>query len=263
MVYIINMVEMEKNILSRFANLSVEMSLPQMKAGEVWIVGAGPGELGLLSLHGLNALQQADIVLHDSLVSPSLLALAGDAQTEYVGKRAGAGRSGASRKQTDISQRLIELSRAGKKVVRLKGGDPGIFGRSGEEAHALAGAGVSFRVFAGVSAALAAAHAAEVSLTHRERNHSVSFITGHDAGLINWQALCDGARTLVIYMPQDYAAIQARLLGAGRAPSESIVIVSHAGLAPKEAIIKTTLSELDKNVAEPPSIIIVGAKGWE
>ena len=129
MVYIINMVEMgkefqKKELLSRFADLSAEMSLPQMKAGEVWIVGAGPGELGLLSLHGLNALQQADIVLHDSLVSPSLLALAGDAQTEYVGKRAGAGRSGASRKQTDISQRLIELSRAGQEGCALEGRRP-------------------------------------------------------------------------------------------------------------------------------------------
>ena len=241
--------------------MSAELSLPQLQAGEVWIVGAGSGELGLLTLHGLNALQQADVVLHDSLVAPAVLALA-KGECLYVGKKAGAQHSSAARKQKDVSAQMIALAQDGKKVVRLKGGDAGIFGRGGEEAEALLGAGIEFKVFAGVSAALSAAHRAEVSLTHRDKNQALAFVTGHDVRQINWRALAEGAGVIAVYMPQDYSGLKDSLLAAGKAQTESVAIISHAGLLSKEKIIHTTLQDLDQHLAAPPAIVIIGAKKW-
>lgn len=247
----------EENLLSRFADLSASQDLPRLAEGEVWIIGAGAGELGLLTLHGLNGLQQADIVLHDSLIAPAILSLAKNAQLEYVGKRAGVKKS---RGQKDISRRLIELARLGKKVVRLKGGDPGIFGRGGEEVEALIEARIPCKIFAGVSAGLAAAHVSGLSLTHRTQNHVVSFITGHDAELLDWDALVVSKAVLVIYMPQDYNALQQKLLAAGMEAQTLTTIISSASLPPKEHIIHTQLSELGVCEKQSPALIIIGAR---
>ncbi len=145
--------------------------------GTVWLVGAGPGDPGLLTLHAARALAEADVVLHDALVSPEILALAPQARLEPVGKRAGGRRT----PQLRINQRLIGLAREGHRVVRLKGGDPLVFGRGGEEALALAAAGIRFRIVPGVSAGIGGAAAAGIPVTHRGLAHSVAFVTGHDA----------------------------------------------------------------------------------
>ena len=145
--------------------------------GTVWLVGAGPGDPGLLTLHAAHALAEADVVLHDALVSPEILALAPQARLEPVGKRAGGRRT----PQLRINERLIRLAREGHRVVRLKGGDPLVFGRGGEEALALAAAGIRFRIVPGVSAGIGGTAAAGIPVTHRGLAHSVAFVTGHDA----------------------------------------------------------------------------------
>lgn len=246
---------------SRFARYSAQLNLPPMKAGEVWIVGAGPGEAGLLTLYGLHGLQEADVVLHDSLISPAVLALA-QGELIYVGKRKGALGANEARKQKDISAQMIARAQENKKVLRLKGGDPSIFGRGGEEASALMAAGVPFKMFAGVSAALAAAHRAEVALTHREHNRVVAFVTGHEPEKIDWQSLFKGAGVVAIYMPQDYKSIQRSLLAAGKKESEALILVSAAGLAEGEKITHTTLGALEQVAPAPPAILLLGAKKW-
>src|SRR6201999_3096096 len=141
-----------------------------------------------------------DVVLHDALISPEILALAPQARLEPVGKRAG----GATTPQLRINARLVEHARAGRRVVRLKGGDPLVFGRGGEEALALAAAGVRFRIVPGVSAGIGGAAAAGIPVTHRGLAHSVAFVTGHDAGgdvpELDWPALARGSDVLVLYM---------------------------------------------------------------
>ncbi len=204
---------------------------PDFTPGSVWLVGAGPGDPGLLTLHAVHALKQADVILHDALIAPEILALGGaTARLEAVGKRAGR----PSAKQLRINQRLIELARAGLRVVRLKGGDPYVFGRGGEEALALAAAGVPFRIVPGVTAGIAAPAYAGIPTTHRMRAQSVAFVTGHNAGggaprAVDWPALARGADTLVLYMGrQRLTEIAAELLAAGRAPEEPVAILSDA-----------------------------------
>ena len=161
---------------------------PLFHPGSVWLVGAGPGDPGLLTLHALHALAEADVVLHDALVPPDILALAGAARLEAVGKRAG----GARTHQMRINQRLITLARQGLRVVRLKGGDPLVFGRGGEEALALAAAGIPFRVVPGISAGIGGTAAAGIPLTHRGLARSVVFV---DRPRRAWRpAGCRGAR---------------------------------------------------------------------
>ena len=151
---------------------------PAFDAGSVWLVGAGPGDPGLLTLHALHALQQADIILHDALVPEEILSLAPQARLEAVGKRAG----GTRTPQLRINQRLIALARQGLRVVRLKGGDPLIFGRGGEEALALAAAGIPFRIVPGDQRGHRRHRSAGIPLTHRGLTRTVTFATGHDAG---------------------------------------------------------------------------------
>src|SRR3977135_428204 len=151
---------------------------PAFDAGSVWLVGAGPGDPGLLTLHALHALQQAEIILHDALVPGEILSLAARSRLEAVGKRAG----GQPTPQLRIKPRLIALARQGVRVVRLKGGDPLIFGRGGEEALALAAAGIPFRIVPGISAGIGGPASAGIPLTHRTLAQSVAFITGYGAG---------------------------------------------------------------------------------
>jgi uroporphyrin-III C-methyltransferase len=216
----------------------------EIAPGSVWLVGAGPGDPGLLTLHAVHALEQADVVLHDALVAPEILTLCGPAaRLEPVGKRAGR----RSHRQLRINQRLIDLARENLRVVRLKGGDPLVFGRGGEEALALAAAGVPFRIVPGVTAGYGALAYAGIPATHRGLAQSVAFVTGHHAGgdarEVDWAALAKGAHTLVLYMAtQRLRAIVEALLAAGRDPQDPVAILYDA-TTPRQRFLRTTLSE--------------------
>jgi uroporphyrin-III C-methyltransferase len=238
--------------------------LPAFEPGSVWLAGAGPGEPGLLSLLALHGLKRADIVVYDALVDERILAMARPvAVREYAGKRGGK----PSAKQRDISLRLIELAREGKRVLRLKGGDPFVFGRGGEEALALVAAGVPFRIVPGISAGIGGLAYAGIPVTHREVNSAVTFITGHDAsGLVpdsvDWAALAKGAPVLVIYMALKHIEqIAQRLIAGGRRPGEPVAIVAKATLV-EQRVLETTLANAAKDAAaakiEPPAIVVVG-----
>src|SRR5690349_20018334 len=165
--------------------------VPVFAPGHVWLAGAGPGDPGLLTLDALAGLSQADVIVHDALVDARILALAGAAaRLEFAGKLGGK----PSATQADISERLIALARAGERVLRLKGGDPFVFGRGGEEAAALAAAGIPFRIIPGISAGIGGLAYAGIPVTHRDINSAVTFITGHDtSGLVpdsvDWPSL--------------------------------------------------------------------------
>jgi len=238
--------------------------LPAFEPGWVWLVGAGPGDPGLLTLHAVNALAQADVVVHDALVDPRILAHARPgAEIEFAGKRGGK----PSPKQRDISLRLVELARAGKRVCRLKGGDPFVFGRGGEEALTLVEAGIPFRIVPGVSAGIGGLAYAGIPVTHRDINQSVTFLTGHDqSGLtpsaIDWEGVARGAPVLVMYMAVKHLAqIAAALILAGRATDEPLAIVSNATTEAQQ-VLETTLGQaaaaLAESGLEPPAIVVVG-----
>jgi uroporphyrin-III C-methyltransferase len=239
-------------------------SLPAFEPGSVWLVGAGPGDPGLLTLHAANALAQADHVIYDALVDPRVLDLARPGTVvEYAGKRGGK----PSPKQRDISLRLVELARAGRRVLRLKGGDPFVFGRGGEEALALVEAGVPFRVVPGISAGIGGLAYAGVPVTHRDVNHSVTFLTGHDqTGLapasIDWEGVARGAPVIVMYMAIKHLGhIAERLIAAGRGASEPVAVISEA-TTPRQRVLETTLGEAAEAVAaaglEPPALVVLG-----
>jgi uroporphyrin-III C-methyltransferase len=246
------------------AALSLPLSLPEFAPGSVWLVGAGPGDPGLLSLLALHALRHADVVVHDALVDPRILALArGEAALEFAGKRGGK----PSPKQRDISARLVELARQGKRVLRLKGGDPFVFGRGAEEALALVAAGVPFRIVPGITAGIGGLSYAGIPTTHRETNAAVTFLTGHgSAGDVpdglDWAALARGAPVLVIYMALKHlGAIAERLIAGGRPPAEPLAIVSKAA-TPEQRVLETTLGAAaraaEDAAIEPPAIIVLG-----
>ncbi len=233
---------------------------PPFDPGSVWLVGAGPGDPGLLTLHAAHALAQADIVLHDALVSEEILSLAPQAVLESVGKRAGGERT----PQLRINQRLIQLARQGLKVVRLKGGDPLVFGRGGEEALALVAAGVPFRIVPGISAGIGGTASAGIPVTHRGLSRSVAFATGHDSSGdlsdIDWASLSRGVEVLVLYMAQrQTGAIAERLMAAGRAPDEAVALISDA-TTPRQSVAITTLAEAARAVttAGAPLLIVIG-----
>jgi uroporphyrin-III C-methyltransferase len=233
---------------------------PDFKPGSVWLVGAGPGDPGLLTLHALHALAEADIVLHDALVSPEILALAVTARLEPVGKRAG----GVRTHQLRINQRLIGLARQGLRVLRLKGGDPLVFGRGGEEALALAAAGIAFRIVPGVSAGMGGTASAGIPLTHRMLARSVVFATGHDLhGEAPDVARFARVDTLVFYMALRHAgALAEQLIEAGRAPDDAVAFVANATM-PSQSV---TLASLDTAASvaatlspDDPTLIVVGS----
>jgi uroporphyrin-III C-methyltransferase len=234
---------------------------PKRAAGDVWLVGAGPGDPELLTLKALKALQGADVVVHDGLVSPAILDLApAAAQRLSVAKR----KSRHSYAQDEINRLLVAFAREGLTVVRLKGGDPFIFGRGGEELEACRAAGIACHVVPGVTAALAAGAAAGAPLTHRGAAQAVTFVTGHAAAGgepdLDWAALAKPNQTVVIYMGvSTAAAIAARLMAAGRAGSTPALIVEDASLATERRIV-TTLAGIAA-AAEPvtgPALLIVG-----
>ena len=238
--------------------------LPAFEPGWVWLVGAGPGDPGLLTLHAANAIRQADAIVYDALVDPRVLAFARPGATvEYAGKRGGK----PSPKQRDVSLKLVSLAREGKRVCRLKGGDPFVFGRGGEEALTLVGAGIPFRIVPGVSAGIGGLAYAGIPVTHRDINHAVTFLTGHDqSGLtpstVDWESVARGAPVIVMYMAMKHLAqIAARLILAGRATEEPVAIVSHATTEAQQ-VLETTLGEaaadLSASGMEPPAIVVVG-----
>ncbi|MGF1454560.1 MAG: uroporphyrinogen-III C-methyltransferase [Alphaproteobacteria bacterium] len=240
------------------------LRFPAFEAGWVWLAGAGPGDPGLLTLHGAHALASADVIVHDALVGDGILALARpEAEIEYAGKRGGK----PSPKQRDISARLIALAGEGKRVLRLKGGDPFMFGRGGEEALALVEAGVSFRVIPGVTAGIGGLGYAGIPATHRDVNQAVTFITGHTAhgdvpdGL-DWEALGRGSPVIVLYMAMKHLGrIADQLLASGRAADEAVAIISRA-TTPDQRVLETTLGEADRAARkagmEAPSVIVIG-----
>lgn len=238
-------------------------SWPELLPGWVWLVGAGPGDPGLLTLHALNALRQAEVIVYDALVEPRILDWAPNAEKIYSGKRGGK----PSPKQRDISLHLIDLAQAGKRVLRLKGGDPFVFGRGGEEAQTLIAHGIPVRIVPGISAGIGGLAYAGIPVTHRDVNQSVTFLTGHDQSgetpaTLNWQAISDGSQVIVIYMAiKHLAQISAHLLAAGRPASEPVALVTNATL-PDQRVLETTLGSCVADTIaaglEPPAIICVG-----
>ncbi|WP_454918467.1 siroheme synthase CysG [Xanthobacter sediminis] len=211
-----------------------EGALPAPEAGSVTLVGAGPGDPEYLTLKGMRALQSADVILFDDLVSPELLELARrEAKRMLVGKRGGR----ESCRQEDINALMLRFARQGRRVVRLKAGDPSVFGRSGEEIAALEAAGIPVRVVPGITTASALAAGLNTSLTHRDAAQSVRFVTGHSRkgvlpDTIDWRAAADPAATTVFYMGGRTAPeIAARLLGEGMAPTTPVVIAANVSRA--------------------------------
>jgi uroporphyrin-III C-methyltransferase/precorrin-2 dehydrogenase/sirohydrochlorin ferrochelatase len=240
--------------------LREELAQPVGGVGEIILVGAGPGDAGLLTLRGLQVIQQADIVFYDHLVSDSVRELVRrDAEMVCVGKRAGA----HAVAQHDTNQMLIKAAREGKSVVRLKGGDPFIFGRGGEELQAAAEAGIPFQVVPGVTAAAGATAYAGIPLTHRDYAQSVTFITGHykaDGAPFDWSQLAQSRQTLAIYMGTMKAAeISEQLIKHGRDSATPVAVISRGTRADQH--IKTgTLQQLE-NLAKDapmPALLVVG-----
>jgi uroporphyrin-III C-methyltransferase len=244
--------------------VEVPLELPRFEPGWVWLAGAGPGDPGLLTLLALHGLRQADVVVYDALVSAEILALtAPGTLLEFAGKRGGK----PSAKQPDISRRLVQLAHEGRRVLRLKGGDPFIFGRGGEEALALVAAGVPFRVVPGVSAGIGGLAYAGIPITHRDVNSAVTFVTGHDAGgvvpdSVDWDALAKGSPVIVVYMALKHiAGIAERLIAAGRHRDEPVAVVSRATTR-QQSVLETTLGRVAADVAEsaiePPAVVAIG-----
>src|SRR5215475_16013266 len=213
-----------------------------LERGHVWLAGAGPGDPGLLTIHALSGLAQADVVVHDALVDQRVLALARHrARLEFAGKRGGK----PSATQADISKRLIELARKDERVLRLKGGDPFVFGRGGEEAITLAAAGVPFRIIPGVTAGLAALSAASIPATMRGINRAVIFAAVHGADEdFDWAPLARTGQPIVLYMVMhNLERITAAMVEAGIAAGTPAAVIASAS-TPKQRVVVSTLEKL-------------------
>ena len=232
---------------------------PRLEPGHVWLAGAGPGDPGLLTLDALAGLVQADIIVHDALVDRRVLALAGrQAELEYAGKRGGR----PSAQQADISWRLIELARANRRVLRLKGGDPCMFGRGGEEATALLDAGIPYRIVSGVTAGIAALSAASIPATMRGVNQAIIFATGHAEGDFDWEALARTGQPIVIYMAmRNVEQIVDRLTHGGLAAKTPAAVIV-AATTPEQRVVVTRLDRLVDEVRKMgfglPGLIVIG-----
>ena len=231
--------------------------------GEVWLIGAGPGDPDLLTFRALRLMQQCDVVLHDALVSDEILNLCRrDADRVYVGKR----RSDHAVPQKGINQLLISLAREGKRVVRLKGGDPFIFGRGGEEIEELCDAEIPFQIVPGITSASGCATYAGIPLTHRDHAQSVTFVAGHLKGgyaNLDWPHLANSRQTLVIYMGLiGLPVICSKLIEHGLSAKTPVAIIEK-GTTPEQRVITGTLSNMSKKIEsekiQAPTLIIIGS----
>lgn len=232
----------------------------QTGTGEVALVGAGPGDAGLLTLKGLQRIQQADVILYDALVSEQVLELVRrDAEKIFVGKRAGK----HSIIQEDTNRLLVLYAKQGKRVVRLKGGDPFVFGRGGEELETLRAEGIAFEVIPGITAALGATAYAGIPLTHREHAQSAMFITGHCKSSGNapaWNTIAQSNQTLAVYMGAIQAGeLQEKLIRHGRSPDTPVAIISR-GTLPDQQVFSGSLNQLADLAARAPSpaLLVIG-----
>jgi len=232
--------------------------------GKVYLVGAGPGDPGLMTLRGKNLLEHADVVVYDALISPPILAMV-NPQAERID--AGKRRGNHSLLQTETTQLLIEKAHTNAAVVRLKGGDPFIFGRGGEEMAELVQAGIPVEVVPGITSGIAAPAYAGIPLTHRDYSSSVTFVTGHESvgkyrPQINWQAISYGSETIVVYMGvQNLPYILEQLQTAGRPPGTPIALVRW-GTRPEQQLLVGTLNNILAQVEttgfEAPAIVVIG-----
>jgi len=231
--------------------------------GTVYLVGSGPGDPELLTVKAARLLEDADVVLHDKLPGPAILSEIPETKREDVGKRAGGERT----PQSDINARMVELAKEGKDVVRLKGGDPFVFGRGGEEMVYLAERDVPFEVVPGISSAVAAPAAADIPVTHRDHASSVSFVTGHEdptkeESAVDWQALAATGGTIVVLMGVGKLPDYTRALREAGMDSETPVALIEKGTRPGQRVATGTLDTIvearDEVGIEPPAVTVIG-----
>ncbi len=234
------------------------------RAGVVYLVGAGPGDPGLMTVRSLELIASADVIFHDRLIPAAALAGArADAELQYVGKKPG----DASVPQSEIEQRMVDAAKAGKSIVRLKGGDPFVFGRGAEEGETLRAAGVEFEVVPGITAGVAASAYAGIPVTHRDDAAAVAFVTGHEdpakpESTLDWEALARFPGTLVFYMGVGGSARNAAaLIAAGRRPDEPAAVIER-GTTDRQRVVEATLETLGEVVErediQNPALIVVG-----
>jgi uroporphyrin-III C-methyltransferase len=226
--------------------------------GKVFLVGAGPGDPELLTLKAFRILKNADVVLHDELIGPEILALVPrSAELRSVGKRCGK----KSIRQEEINALLVQFAMLGLKVVRLKGGDPLLFGRAGEEIEAVRAAGIEVEIVPGITAAFAAAASTQIPLTHREKSSALVILTGHHSksGLSDWPASLSNKATILVYMPgYEYELTAQRLTTAGLDAATPCAVISQVG-SEEEKIFRTTLQALPQVPHLPaPTLLVVG-----
>ena len=234
---------------------------PHLQQGHVWLAGAGPGDPRYLTLEVAAALGQADIIVRDALVSDMVLKLAPQAEIVFAGKRGGK----PSAVQDDITASLIDFARQGKRVLRLKGGDPFVFGRGGEEAEALVDAGIPFRVLPGMTSSLTALASASIPVTMRGISRAITLATGHAAGTeddVDWLALAKTNEPVVVYMGlKNIEKIVSMLMQGGRAPETPVAVIMSATM-PQERIftsrLETIAADAEREQFEAPALIVIG-----